>query len=52
MATDEFTALTFRTVEKCLAKAEKVIVSLIVDREDDAETRTKAEAVNALIKFI
>ena len=35
MSTEDFTELTFDTVEKCLTKADKVIVSLIVDREDN-----------------
>ena len=48
---EELTSLTFETVEKCLTKAEKVIISLIVDREDDYSTRAKAEAVNANIKL-
>ena len=34
-----------------MTKTEKVIVSLIVDREDDPENRAKAEAVNAMIKL-
>ena len=51
MDTDEYAKLTFTTVDKCLTKAEKVVVSLIVDREDDPGIRAKAEAVNALIKL-
>ena len=51
MDTGEYTALTVSTVDKCLTKAEKVIVSLIVDREDDVEIRAKAEAVNAMLKL-
>ena len=51
MSTEDFTELTFDTVEKCLTKADKVIVSLIVDREDNYETRAKAEAANAMIKL-
>ena len=51
MKTEEFTSSTFRTVDKCLAKAEKVVVSLIVDREDNLETRAKAEVANAMIKL-
>ena len=51
MTAEEFTSLTFSTVDKCLSKADKVIVSLIVDREDDLEIQAKAEAVNAMIKL-
>ena len=51
MSTDEFTTRTFEVVEKCLTKAPKVVVSLIVERDDNAESRAKAEAANALIKL-
>ena len=44
---DDLASLVFDTVEKCLTKAEKVLVSLIVDREDDPEYRAKTEATKS-----
>ena len=51
MSPDDLAALVFETVDRCLTKTDKVIVSLIVDREDEVEYRAKADAVNALIKL-
>ena len=48
---EDLTSITYETVDKCLTKAGKVIISLIVDREDDPMIRIKAEAVNAMIKL-
>ena len=42
MSTEELTSLTFSTVEKCLTKADKVILSLIVDREDSPKKSGKS----------
>ena len=37
------------TVEKCLEKVGKVVLSLIVDREDSPVARSRAKAVNGLL---
>ena len=51
MSPEDLTILASETVTKCLTKAEKVIICLIIDREDDPEYRAKAEVTNALIKL-
>ena len=39
------------TIDKCLTKTEKVVLSLIVDREDDVQARLKAKAANGLLQL-
>lgn len=48
---EEMTSLTYDTVEKCLLKSETVIVSLVVNREDDDTTQAKLGIVNANIRY-
>ena len=50
---EELTELFFESVEKCLDKADKVIVSLIVNRDDDDSLviPAKLAVVNANIKL-
>ena len=40
-----------RTVNKCLSKSEKVVISSIINREDDDTLGVKAEIVNANLKY-
>ena len=51
MTAEELPTLTYETVEKCLLKSNKVIVSLVVNREDDESIQAKLGIVNANIKY-
>ena len=42
---------TTDTVEMCLLKADKVVISSIISRDDDPIVSAKAELVNAILKF-
>ena len=48
---EDFLPKLYETVEKCLLKSEKVIVSLVVCRNDKKDIETKVDFVNANIKF-
>lgn len=49
MSPQELTDKVVQTVEKSLTKSGKVILSLVVDREDEPLNRTKAETTNGLL---
>ena len=51
ISAEELSTLTYETVGKCLLKSEKVVVSLVVNREDDDNIRTKLGVVNANIRY-
>ena len=51
MVAEELTSKTFDIVEKCLEKVEKVVISSIVNREDDETKRAKADVINANLKL-
>ena len=48
---DEITNMVADITEKAVRKARKVVISTIVNRDDDPVTNAKAEAVNAGIRF-
>ena len=48
---DEIVNLVIDVAEKCCLKAKKVVISSIVNRDDNILMDTKAEAVNANIKL-
>ena len=52
MSAEKVTSDTHETVDKCLLKSEKVVVSLIVKRDDEDDTiQTKLEVVDANIRY-
>ena len=51
MDAEELTSKTVDIVETCLEKVEKVVLSSIVNREDDETKRAKAEVINANLKL-
>ena len=48
---DDLVDLTSTAVDKGLCKAKKVVISSIINRDDDLLISTKAAAVNAIIRF-
>lgn len=48
---DEFSTLLKEAVTIALSKANKVVISLIISRDDDHIIHTKAELINATIKY-
>ena len=51
ISAEELSTLTYETVEKCLLKSEKVVVSLVVNGEDDDNIQAKLGVVNANIRY-
>ena len=51
ISAEELSTLTYETVGKCLLKSEKVVVSLVVNREDDDNIQAKLGVVNANIRY-
>ena len=50
LQTAEFIVLVEETVTKCLTKSNKVVLSLIVERDDCETARDLAESANAILK--
>ena len=46
----EYVEEVSNTVNKCLSKCKRVVLSLVVDREDSQIARTRAKAVNGLLQ--
>ena len=51
MNTDNILDLASQTVDKCLQKSRKVVISSIIHREDENTLGVKAEIVNANLKY-
>ena len=49
--TEDIINQTTETIEMCLEKADKVIISTIISRDDDPTMNAKADLVNANLKF-
>ena len=49
---EEILDLVTEAIEKSLQKAKKVVISLMINREDDPLIDAKAAVVNAKIKFM
>ena len=51
MEIDSLISLISETVDKCTQKADHVIISTIIKRDDDEEIGVKAEIINANMKY-
>ena len=51
ISTEDILKQTSDTIELCLNKADKVVISLIISRDDDPLVDAKADLVNANLKF-